>query len=105
MIIIGLGSSRSTARFDSMMAFGSTGIVPFLTTGGALDKEGMTTRVGTVGDVIVRRVALVTGADHILGDAFTPPAVKGEVLAQKVGLDLGFGFDISAVAGNSSLEL
>lgn len=84
MIIIRLCHSRSTTRLNSMMAFWSTGVVPFLTASGALDEKGVATSVGTVGDVVVRGVALVTGADHVLGDALTSTAVEGEVLADKM---------------------
>lgn len=84
MIVIWLCYSRSATRLNSMMTFWSTGVVPFLTAGGALDEKGVATSVGTVGDVVVRGVALVTGADHILGDALASTAVEGEVLADKV---------------------
>lgn len=67
-----------------MMTFWSTGVVPFLTAGGALDEKGVATSVGAVGDVVVRGVALVTGANHILGDALASAAVEGEVLANKM---------------------
>jgi len=88
-----------------MMTLGSTGVIPLLATAGALDKEGVAACVGAVGDVVVGGVALMTGADHILGDALASPAVECKVLAQEVGLDLGLGLDVSSVAGDTSLEL
>jgi hypothetical protein len=73
-----------------MMALWSTGIVPLLAAAGTLNEKGVATRVGAVGNIIVRGVTLVTGTDHIVGDALTSSSIEGKVLADEVRLDLGF---------------
>lgn len=81
------------------------GVVPLLLAAGALDKEQVAVNIGTVGQVVVGRVALVARTNHVLGDTLAAPAVKSKVLPDEMGRDAGIRFDVPPIACDTALQL
>lgn len=105
MVVIRLRSRWSSPCLDCVATLWATGMFPLLLAAGALDKEQVAVDVGTVGQMVVWRVALVARADHVFGDTLASPAIKGEVLADEMGRDAGVRFDVPSVACDTTLQL